>query len=99
MKIVNFVTTGAPKAVIDADRHYIPNVYGKPRDIERYVDIQHPKAKQKYENVLKGYIFYFRLWSVDNSIFKDFVLEGEGHMDQCFEFDFEAGKFQKYILN
>ena len=45
MKIVNFVTTGAPKVVIDADRHYIPNVYGKPRDIERYVEIQHPKAK------------------------------------------------------
>jgi hypothetical protein len=40
-----------------------------------------------------------RLWSVENSFFKDFVPEGGGHLDQCFEFDFEAGKFQKYILN
>lgn len=79
ISITNYIRTGINKQVIDGRKHYIPTIACKPRETERIFDIDPKQAKA-------------REWSVDNSVFSDFQADNEGHIMDCFDYDFECGK-------
>lgn len=78
------MAVGQNKKVLDSQKHYIPTVLSKPREQEKIIYIDPNKAKEKG-------------WSIENSIFKDFTADTEGHLLDCFDFDFECGRLQKHI--
>jgi hypothetical protein len=86
MSIVNFIQTGCSIPVIDTKKHYISNVFSRPRENERVYDIDPQKAKK-------------RIWSIENSVFKDFQPDTEGHLAECFERDLGCGKLAKYFTH
>jgi hypothetical protein len=77
MSIVNCIHLKSQTPVIG--KHYVPNIISKPREPEKIIDIDHNLAKKRH-------------WSIENSVFKDFEPDADGHLEQCFEYDFECGK-------
>ncbi|CAD8076292.1 unnamed protein product [Paramecium sonneborni] len=86
LSIVNYIHSEQNGNIIDSTRHYMANITCRPRESESIIDIDLNKAKK-------------RVWSYENSIFKDFQPDTEGHLLDCFEFDFECGKLIKHLQN
>ncbi|CAD8150190.1 unnamed protein product [Paramecium pentaurelia] len=84
ISIVNYLSATINKKVLDSQKHYVPTVLSRPREQEKIVYIDPNKAKEKS-------------WSIENSIFRDFQADTEGHLLDCFDFDFECGRLQKHI--